>query len=470
MKLPWPRSLSGRLVLALVVGLLAAQLLGAFILLQERLEAVYRASGLSAADRIVGLVPVIEATAVADRGRLAAALSYPPLAVTILDAPPAEPEDAGDVGALSAVLRVVLAQGLGPERQVVASVTDAPPRVGPPWADARPGWRMHGQGRHLMGPGRMALSSPGLSFVAGVRLADGSWVRFEQHLSEEEGGWPWRVVLALAVLVAAVAVSAVLAVRWLTQPLARLGEQAEQLGRNLRQAPLPETGPTEVARAAAALNTMQERLRRYVEDRTRILSALSHDLRTPLTRLRLRLESLPDRALREDMLRDVDELRQMAQGTLDFVRGLEDDEAVRPVDVGSLLESLRDDLADLGYVVELTGTALRPYAGRPIALKRCLANLLENAVKYGQRARVTVDDGPTELRILIDDDGPGIPDDALERVFDPFCRLESSRSRATGGTGLGLSIARNVARSHGGEIRLRNRPEGGLSATLALPR
>ena len=215
---------------------------------------------------------------------------------------------------------------------------------------------------------------------------------------------------------------------------------------------------------------MQERLIRYIEDRNRILAAVSHDLKTPITRLRLRTELLDDAPLREKFLTDLDDMQRMAQASLDFLRGGEDSEPLAPVDLNALLESLQEDAEDTGHAIRIDGAADQPLRCRPLALKRCLANLLDNALKYGQHAEIAVRDTPARVALLVRDQGPGLPETELERVFEPFYRLESSRSRDTGGTGLGLSIARNIARAHGGELSLRNRPQGGLEARVELPR
>jgi signal transduction histidine kinase len=233
---------------------------------------------------------------------------------------------------------------------------------------------------------------------------------------------------------------------------------------------LPEKGPEEVSRAARAFNTMQARLARYIRDRTRVLAAMSHDLKTPITRLRLRSELLGDPQMKEKFTKDLDEMESMVGATLDFLRGLENRETVKPVDIMALLESLQADLRETGSAVEIEGATVKPYPGEPQALKRCLGNLIENAVKYGQSARVLVDDNDARLEIRIQDRGPGLPPAELEKVFEPFYRVEGSRSRDTGGTGLGLTIARGIAEAHGGRLSLRNREEGGLEATLELPR
>jgi signal transduction histidine kinase len=189
-----------------------------------------------------------------------------------------------------------------------------------------------------------------------------------------------------------------------------------------------------------------------------------------VTRLRLRSELLEDTQLRAKFTQDLDEMESMVGATLDFLRGLEGGEPVKPVDIMALLESLQADMVEMGGQVAIAGNARAPYPGRPQALKRCLANLLENAVKYGKSARVVVDDSSARLEIRIQDEGPGLPEAELEKVFEPFYRVEGSRSRETGGTGLGLTIARSIAEAHGGQLSLRNRVEGGLEAELSLPR
>jgi signal transduction histidine kinase len=215
---------------------------------------------------------------------------------------------------------------------------------------------------------------------------------------------------------------------------------------------------------------MQSRLVRLIEDRTRLLAAMSHDLKTPITRMRLRAELLDDDAMRARFDGDLREMEAMVGETLDFMRGLGTREPAQPIDVAALLESLQSDYEAMGRAVTVAGRADAPYKGMPSQLKRCLANLIDNATLYGQRADIAIEDAPAVLTIRIRDHGPGIPDDRLESVFDPFVRLEGSRSRETGGTGLGLGIARDIARAHGGDVRLANPPDGGLEVILTLAR
>jgi signal transduction histidine kinase len=208
---------------------------------------------------------------------------------------------------------------------------------------------------------------------------------------------------------------------------------------------------------------------RYLDSRTSVLAAMSHDLRTPLTRLRLRVESMADEPLRARFATDLDEMENLVRGALALFRGLEDDEKFEPVDVNALLATLVAEYTEVGSPVSLEGRAQGPLPAKPLALKRCLTNLVDNALKFGKRAMITVDDGAA-LVVRVADEGPGIPEASLERAFEPFYRLESSRSRDTGGSGLGLSIARDIAQAHGGTLTLQNRPLGGLTAELRLPR
>jgi signal transduction histidine kinase len=261
------------------------------------------------------------------------------------------------------------------------------------------------------------------------------------------------------------------AVATITRSLKRLAHAAEQVGADPEGSPLPEVGPSEVRGVIHAFNRMRLQLRSNVLERARMQGAISHDLRTPITRLRLRAEMIEDAERRAKFVRDLDEMEAMAGSALEFFKSLGDEPQRHPVDVGALVGSLCDDWSEAGRDVTVQGLARGPYNAHPRALRRCLDNLVDNALRYGRRARISVEDDDASLRIAVCDDGPGIPEQDLERVFEPFLRLEQSRNRDSGGTGLGLAIARNIARWHGGDIHLRNAPDGkGLIAELVLPR
>ncbi|MBB6096152.1 signal transduction histidine kinase [Povalibacter uvarum] len=278
-----------------------------------------------------------------------------------------------------------------------------------------------------------------------------------------------QLAAQLAVLFAGLTLGAYVAARRITRPLSRLAAAADSLGRSLSQPPVPETGPRELRQVAQGFNVMQDRLRRYIDSRTRAVAAMSHDLRTPLTRARLRLELMEDDEHRKEFERDLLEMESMVVATLDALSDLGVEEAAQELDVNGLLARLQSEFAQLGHRLRIEGSATATYRARPQTLKRCLTNLIDNAFKYGDAVRVRVDDDDV-LRITIIDEGPGIPPEELERVFEPFYRLESSRSRETGGTGLGLSVARDAAQAHGGRLILRNGPDRGLEAELSLPR
>jgi len=215
---------------------------------------------------------------------------------------------------------------------------------------------------------------------------------------------------------------------------------------------------------------MQARLLSHIDQRTRVLTAMSHDLKTPLTRLRLRAELMDDDSLRQRFEQDLLEMEHMVGEALAALRGMDEPAQSVPIDLNALLARLCADNLEMGRQVQRVGQAQAPLTGDPARLRRCLGNLIDNAVLYGQRASVTVEEGAEAVTIRVADEGPGIPDDLLEQVFEPFYRLEASRNRATGGSGLGLGIARDIARAMGGELSLHNRPEGGLEARLVWPR
>ena len=260
-------------------------------------------------------------------------------------------------------------------------------------------------------------------------------------------------------------------IRKTVAPLGQLARAADTIGTNIDAPPLPESGPAEVATAARAFNRMQRRLSRMVHGQTEMLAAISHDLRSAVTRLQLRTELLQDPGEREGLLRVVADMKLMIQSVLDFVRGVEPGESPRIVDLGALVESLCEDLRQEGYPVYYhSPEGDFTLECRLVALRRTLQNIIDNAIKYAGNALVTTCAGPHGIRIAVEDTGPGIPPSELDAVLRPFYRLEKSRNAETGGVGLGLSIAHNTVRTHGGELSLRNRDGGGLRVEILLPR
>jgi len=465
-----PRSLFGRLVLLVAALLVVAQFASLALHMHERGEMLLQASGMRAAQRVADIVQLFDTLTPEDRVRIARVLSVPPLAVRIDSRESQRLAQASGAGARAALFASMLRRFLGEERAVRVELS-AVDSVAANWSRLHAGMSksgMHGEGP--FGPGVGYLNQPGVAFVAQVALKDGAVVTVESRQPLQTSSWPYRLVWSIAiVLIAAVAI-AWIAVRWATQPLHTLATAAEELGRNVNRAPLAETGPTEVARAAHAFNTMQSQVKEYLDSRTRLLAAMSHDLKTPITRLRLRSELLDDAKLRERYEQDLGELESMVTATLDFLRGIQNEEPVQAFDVSAMLEVLAADLKETGAEIGIEGQVARPYVGQRRAMRRCVGNLMDNAIEYGIRARIVIDDDERQLLIRVLDNGPGIPPAELEKVFEPFYRIDASRGRHSGGTGLGLAIARQIARAHGGEVTLHNRPEGGLEARLVLPR
>lgn len=442
-----PASLFGRLLLLLLAGLGAALALSAWLTLADRGEALYRVLVTDNAERISNLVELLDGLDEGDRARVVDALDLPPLYIRLDLAWAGNPAEASPQ---AAALAGALHAQLGDDRPLAVNLSHG---------------EAAGNGKGQRAP----------SFFVQVGLADGGTVSFLYVLPRFIGARPVRLLAALALVSVIVLAVSVLAVRGLTRPLARLAGAARGLGTDLERPPLPETGPLEVRDAAIAFNDMQARLRRQLAERDQLLAAVSHDLKTPLARLRLRLELIGESGVQARALADLADLETTVADTLDFLRAGRE-EATVPVAIGALAEALADDAADTGAAVEVLGDGGAPLPARPRALRRCLQNLLDNALRYGNRdgdgpVEIVLHDAPQALCVCIRDRGPGLPAEELERVFEPFRRLEHSRSRATGGTGLGLSIARAIARGHGGELTLARRSDGpGLEARLMLPR
>lgn len=505
-----PQSLFGRLMGVLAIGLMLAQLLSAAINAAERDQLLSRGFGAQPAQRIADVVKLLDSLAPAERERVVAVLGVPPLVLSLQDQPAiavaavgtgrgpmfaarlrsALDDDRGERGEREDRagrgerkehdVRVEMRPGFGPTLPMGAGLH----RHAEMMAGERPRRMEQGQGMAPgagpgagpdggRGAGATRPKGPGAAMAvlrAEVQLRDGRWARFDTELPAPPDTLPRRLVLSLAVLLLAMLALSWVAVRWVVRPLHVLAQAAQGLGEDIARPPLPETGPREVQQAAQAFNTMQQRLARFIDERTRMLTALSHDLKTPLTRMRLRTELLDDEEARARFESDLREMEAMVTQTLEFMRGLGGYEDKAPVDVNALLASLQADNEAMARPLQLLGRAAAPYVGVPSLLRRALGNLIDNAMLHGGSATVRIEDTPDSLLLHVLDTGPGIPPAELERVFEPFHRVEASRSRATGGTGLGLGITRSIARLHGGDVVLHNRPGGGLQALLSLPR
>ncbi|MCA8927354.1 MAG: HAMP domain-containing protein [Alphaproteobacteria bacterium] len=308
------------------------------------------------------------------------------------------------------------------------------------------------------------LSDGGLIAVPLKMQGHEAWLTLEAKRWHAPN-WPRYAMVSFLLAGGGSAIVIFLLVRRAMRPLHALSQAAERLGRGETVPPLAERGPIDIRLTTAAFNQMQDRLQRFVSDRTRMLAAISHDLRSPITALRLRAEMVDQDDVRERMIASLDDMQQMVEATLAFARQDAENEPTQRVDLASLGRDLAEERAEIGQPVRWEGGAARNSACRPVALRRALGNLIDNAVRYGGGARLRLE----PHGFVIEDDGPGIPEDRLSHVFEPFARLEESRNAETGGTGLGLAIARSIARSHGGDVILRNRNGGGLTAMLVLP-
>ncbi len=381
------------------------------------------------------------------------------LEVRRVDAPPLS---AAPLGRRHLNFRAGLAQVLGARPEDVA-VAQNQPRIifmgGPPRLP-----------RRSQTPPPRALPDQTVlfgQFQAAVRQRDGKWLEAEPRHALIDP-WAQRVLLVLAAAAMAVTPLAWWFARRISAPFAAFARAAERLGRDPDAPPLTIRGSTEVTAAAAAFNLMQERLKRYVSNRTTLIAAIAHDLRTPLTRLRFRIESVPEE-LKPKLAADLDEMEAMISATLAFVQDATRTGERTKLEVASLVETVMDEAAETGADAAVEHSERAVVDGDPIALKRLVTNLVDNALKFGSSARGRVFAEAGMAVVEVDDNGPGVPEGEIERAFEPFQRLEGSRSRETGGAGLGLAVVRAIARGHGGEVTLQNRAEGGLRARVTLP-
>ncbi len=460
----WPRSLFGQLFVAVFIGVVAATLISVFLVTRDRDRTLVEASVREWSRRVVDMTASMQLLQPAERTEASSLLQNwprprpqfrrqrPPPGPTLepLLEPPGLPTPIPDFRqSLEEQLRFVF----GPGYQV--SVTPTTDLKKPALTLSR--------------PGAEAFERGGQQFDVSVVVPGGDSMLFRLAQGQRVAPLPRSLLFNLLLLAVLIAIALYAVTRGITRPLSALARAAEAVGRDLRQPPLIERGSREVRNAARAFNTMQERMQRHVDSRTRVLAAMSHDLKTPLTRLRLRMATLDDADLQARVERDLDEMENMVHGALTLLRGLNDDEPAEAVDINQLLATLQGEFAEMGAPFQVQGRARLLYAGKPMALKRCLTNLISNATKFGGSVSVQVEDGSAVV-IHIRDQGPGIPPEHLARVFEPFYRVESSRNRDTGGTGLGLCIARDIAQAHGGALTLANLPQRGLQATLTLPR
>jgi hypothetical protein len=437
----WPHSLVNRTLMTLLLGLVVVQAAGLTIHAFDRIALQHLAELRDVGIRVMSIYRSAVATSPAERAASLREMELGPnVSASLADAPPVVPDLTQPPYGNQVRANMTLVPVRRPNRPRDVVIR------GEPWSN---------------------------SMTVGMQFPDKGWLVVRMKLPRPR---PWHsptFLLAFVLMTVAAAILSIWAVRRLTRPVTLLAEAAERLGRDVNAPPLPEDGPDEVVRAAIAFNTMSARIRRFVQDRTFLLTAIGHDLRTPITRLKLRAEFIDDDEQRQKFMADLDELDAMVSATLVFGRDTADTEPAVAFDLVALLRTVLDDAADArpdaADALSFTGPTHVTVAGRILALKRSFANLVGNAVKYGGSARMVLAMSPGLATITIEDDGPGLPPDQLERIFEPFYRVEDSRNRETGGTGLGLPIARNILRAHGGDVVMGNRAGGGARAVVTLP-
>jgi signal transduction histidine kinase len=476
-----PRSLAGRTALFLLIGFAIVQLLGLGIhtLNQIKLADIEQQREIATHDVII--YRHIAAAPAAQRAALVATEALPQGDHISLDAAPPSQQNTFQLPlAARQIIRASIVsygipQQLHPQGLEIRGETSPPRYVisfGLPGGDVPILRLLPPDDGEPAGPPPLRPTLPRV--LGNLHLPAQSWLTITSPITPPE---PWRSPefgTAFIVMTVLGAIMIFWATRQLMIPVRTLAQAAERLGRDVVNAPdLPETGPSEIVTAAIAFNTMASRIRKFVEDRTFLITAIGHDLRTPITRLKLRAEYMDDDEQRTKMLADLDEMESMVAATLAFGRDVATSEAVTRVDLVSLLRTILDDAADgtpeMADKLVYEGPEHMAVLARPLSLKRAVVNLVANALKYGDAARINLQRHVQHVQIDIDDDGPGIPAEDAETVFEPFRRLETSRNSELGGNGLGLSIARNIVKAHGGDILLRNLPGGGLRASVTLP-
>lgn len=461
----WPSGLTSQIILLLVITVVISQGINIVLVAGERADAFRRGAAGPLIDQTVIAAELLKSADDTMQARLLKALSGRERRVTIDSAPLAKEANTSRLtqklaarlkreSDLNAIIEARFIERRFQRQREERVRQDSNSRPERPRFRDRP--------NRSMQVDRLVIS---------LELSSNRWLNLVWRLPSRDLDWLKTSLLFNVGLAFALSILAILILRRVTRPIKDLATAADALGRGEDVPSLEEAGPREIKQATAAFNAMQDRLTRFVKDRTQMLAAISHDLRTPITSLRLRTELLDDEEIKGNMIRTLDEMQSMTESVLAFARDDAATEAMTEVDVLALLEDSASTLREQGARIEFgfNSTQSTKLRGRPLALKRAINNLMQNAVLYGEYAEVSATSRDQTLSFSIRDHGPGIPDERMEDMFKPFTRMETSRNRETGGTGLGLSIARSIIRSHGGDISLQNASEGGLIVTVSLP-
>ena len=464
-----PTSMAGWLILLIVLGLGVSQAVTIAIHYDSRREAQLLLENVRIAERVVAVTRAIDLLRLEERPAIAVGVSKSGLIVAW------EPGNAVNINKPRNDRAQLIAEVIDQRHEGLGLLGIEADYFPAPWSFAGTenplGALFTERVNDVRGRMRDVLDrnpSEGV-YVISLQLADRTWVNIAAPDVQTVPAWSTATTAVILVTLIIVLALSILGIRRLTAPLSTLTQAAERLGRNVNAPPLPEAGSSDVIQAIRAFNDMQDRIRRFVEDRTRMIAAISHDLRTPITRMRLRAELIGESEQQQKMLADLAEMETMIASTLSFAREDANPEPRQRIDLVELLQAVCADIPQAKLSTEPPPAPV-PIDAQPVALRRGFTNLIDNAVRYGGEARIALGGDDRNIIVTIDDKGPGIPDEQLDRVFRPFYRLDSSRSRDTGGTGLGLAVARTVLRAHGGDVLLSNRNGDGLRATVTLPR
>lgn len=464
-----PTSMAGWLILLIVLGLGVSQAVTVAIHYDSRREAQLLLENVRIAERVVAVTRAIDLLRLEERPAIAVGVSKSGLIVAW------EPGNAVNINKPRNDRAQLIAEVIDQRHEGLRLLGIEADYFPAPWSFAASenpfGTLFSERINDVRGRIRDVLDqNPGEGvYVISLQLSDRTWVNIAAPDVQTVPAWSTATTaLIIGTLIVVLALS-IIGIRRLTAPLNTLTKAAERLGRNVNAPPLPEAGSPDVIQAIHAFNDMQDRIRRFVEDRTRMIAAISHDLRTPITRMRLRAELIGESEQQQKMLADLAEMETMIASTLSFAREDANPEPRQRVDLVELMQAVCADIPQAKLSTEPPPAPVLIDA-QPVALRRGFTNLIDNAVRYGDEARITLGSDDRNIIVTIDDNGPGIPEEQIDRVFRPFYRLDSSRSRDTGGTGLGLAVARTVFRAHGGDVLLANRSGQGLRATVTLPR
>ncbi|MER9403180.1 ATP-binding protein [Mesorhizobium caraganae] len=461
-----PQTLPVWVLLIVIAGLLISQVATLYIVSRDRAVANDEVDLYRLNDRAYSLVQLMHDDTPDQRKLTASGLFNATYALTVSDTPAVTSSIAGDDEL--AELEDILVGRLSK-----FGITDARVRRDPASQAANtpggvvPTKDVGAVERDLLGLAASFAQSDKLT--ASVRFADGQWLNFTEPNTPVGPILSFDSLPLYSLIAALVVIMSIWSLRRLTAPYRMMETAVNRIGMDLKSPPIAETGSREIRAAAKAVNAMQVRLRDYVEDREHLAAALAHDLRTPLTRMRLRLELLRKSTAREALAHDLADIEGIASSVIDFATFEVTEERSERIDFWSLVESIADGFEDVSFDHDGARPRGMICMARPVALKRCVNNLVQNAVTYGKKAHLSLRQSDGTITLLIRDEGPGIPQAQLDQVFGSFVRLEQSRNRQTGGLGLGLTIARNIARAAGGEVHLSNHPGGGLLTELSLP-